>query len=104
MHALRCGHGEVQLLGEVQMWLVVRAARREVSQSGSCVQEENLRKSMSNRIRWSKQSDPNNWNTEGGSIWVGHPAIARGIVRLMCWAERMRMRIWLARRGRRRTK
>lgn len=37
------------------------------------------------KIQWSAKNDPTSWKPEGGSIWFGHPAIARGIIRLLNW-------------------
>jgi hypothetical protein len=37
---------------------------------------------------FSQQNDPNEWKPTGRRVWVGHPAIARGIVRLLAWIQR----------------
>jgi hypothetical protein len=37
-------------------------------------------------IQFSQTLDPEKWEEPGGhSIWVGHPSIARGIVRFLRW-------------------
>jgi hypothetical protein len=35
-----------------------------------------------------QQNDPSEWKQSGHSIWVGHPAIARGIVRFLEWLQK----------------
>jgi len=37
---------------------------------------------------FSQQNDPNKWGRTSHRIWVGHPAIARAIVRFLGWLVR----------------
>lgn len=39
------------------------------------------------KVKWSAKSDPTKWEPDkgSGSIWVGHPAIARAIIRFLNW-------------------
>ena len=37
-------------------------------------------------VQFSQTLDPDKWDDpQGHSVWVGHPAIARGIVRFLRW-------------------
>lgn len=38
-------------------------------------------------FKFSTVNDPSKWST-GRSVWVGHPAIARAIVRFLAWWSR----------------
>jgi hypothetical protein len=45
-------------------------------------------------VHWSEPMDATSWSPPKGSgrIWVGHPAIARGIIRLLRWLSRAKRR------------
>lgn len=47
------------------------------------------------KVSFSKPSDPYEWKTEGGAIWVGHTVIAVWIVKGLERLERLRKR-WRA--------
>ena len=36
-------------------------------------------------VQFSQTLDHDKWEPQGHSVWVGHPAIARGIVRFLRW-------------------
>ena len=46
------------------------------------------------QVKWSSKMDQTRWDRDpgSGSIWVGHPAIARGIIRFLNWLQRVRAR------------